>query len=281
MGMNYLAKPILAFACVSTLVSSHAMAAGIDHLRPHRAVYDLSLQKASDRSGITGMQGRIVYEMTGSKCEGFAVRFRFMTNIQTPRKNFTNDQRTTSFESGDGSTFSFVQQSYLNGQLEQDLRGEAKRDTTGTHIAITKPDQEQVELGESVFMTQHIGMLIDAAKKQQTILTARVYDASDDGNELMDTTAIIGKLKAVLPTIKGEPSDITSLFKGKAAWPVSVSYFSHANMAGGGEKLPIYSVSFLMHESGVSRELKMQYADYSLRGDLKNLEYLKVDKCEQ
>jgi hypothetical protein len=31
-------------------------------LQAHRAVYDLTLNKASDRSGITGISGRMVYE---------------------------------------------------------------------------------------------------------------------------------------------------------------------------------------------------------------------------
>jgi hypothetical protein len=35
-------------------------------LAPHRAVYDVALKDASDRSGITGMNGRIVYEFQGS-----------------------------------------------------------------------------------------------------------------------------------------------------------------------------------------------------------------------
>ncbi len=280
MAKNFLKISMIAFSGLTVMGSSLAQAAGIDNLRPHRAVYDLRLKKASDRSGITGMNGRIVYEMTGSKCEGFAVRFRFMTNVQTPRKTFTNDQRTTSFESGDGSLFTFVQQSYLNGQLEQDLRGKANRDKNALNIELTKPNEEKIELGSAIFMTQHIGMLIDAAKDKQTIVTARLYDASENGNELVDTTAIIGKQKLEVTSVEGEPDAVSTLFKGEVVWPISVSYFNSSNLKGGGEKLPLYQVSFLMHESGVSRELKMQYEDYALRGDLTKIEYLKADVCE-
>ena len=45
-------------------------------LMQHRAVYDLVLARASERSGITGIDGRMVYELRGSACEGYAVRFR-------------------------------------------------------------------------------------------------------------------------------------------------------------------------------------------------------------
>ena len=56
----------MACAALFAMVTQGAAAAGVaglDGLLPHRAVYDLSLIKASDRSGITGMNGRIVYEV--------------------------------------------------------------------------------------------------------------------------------------------------------------------------------------------------------------------------
>jgi len=276
---NNLKILLIASAASTCLSVPLAAAAGIDSLRPHRAVYDLSLKEASDRSGITGMSGRIVYEMTGSKCEGFAVRFRYFTQVQTPRKSFTNDQRTTSYESGDGKLFTFVNQSYLNGQLEQELRGRAERDGDKTKIALTKPEEQSVDLGSSIFMTQHIAKLIDAAKEQQTILTARVFDASDDGDELVDTTAIIGKLRKDDMAIDGESKEVSTQFAGEKAWPVSVSYFSTSENEAKSEKMPVYQVSFIMHESGISRGLKMQYQDYQLKGDLKEIEYLKVEPC--
>ncbi len=272
---------VLQFSAAAGASLALAAGVGVDALRPHRAVYDLALDKASERSGITGMDGRIVYEMTGSSCEGYSVRFRFLTNVQTPRKSFTNDQRTTSFESGDGKNFQFVSQSYLNGQLEQEVRGNANRAADKTKVTLKMPEELEVDLAPSVFMTQHIGMLIDAARKQQTIVTATVYDASDMGDELVETTAIIGKRKDSVADIEGEPESVSKKFGDQAGWKVSVSYFSTSKITEGeGEKTPIYQVSFLMHESGVSRDLKMQYADYSLRGGLKEIEYLKATPCK-
>ena len=273
---------ISAVTCFATamVVTSPAYASGLDGLLPHRAVYDLSLRDASDRSGITGMSGRIVYEMTGSKCDGYSVRFRFFTQVQTPRKSFTNDQRTTSFESADGKQFSFVNQSYLNGQLEQELRGKAEKNGDGTTVVITKPEGAEYKLNASIFMTEHVAKLIEAAKKAETFVTASVYDASGDGDELVDTTGIIGKKRPEVLEVKGEPSSVSNQFKGQPAWPVSVSYFSTSFLQERGEKLPVYQVSFLMHENGVSRDLKLQYDDYSLKGDLKEIEFLKVEDCK-
>ena len=72
-------------------------------LTPHRAVYDLSLNDASDRSGITGVAGRMVYEFEGSRCDGYTVKFRFVTQIDTTEMSRLTDQQTTTYEDGEGS----------------------------------------------------------------------------------------------------------------------------------------------------------------------------------
>lgn len=271
----------VAFVCALAVPDfSLAEAAGEDKLRPHRAVYDLKLIDSSERSGIRGMAGRIVYESAGSKCEGYSTRFRFLTDVRTARKNFTNDQRTTSYESGDGKTFNFITQSYLNGQLEQDLRGEAEQTATATEVKLIKPDEREISLDPAVFMTGHIIKIIEAARRGETFLTAKVFDGSEGGDQLVDTTAVIGKPRDEAIAIEGEEADISQQFRGEKAWPVSVSYFSTEGTPQAGEKLPVYQVSFLLHESGVSRDLTMRYEDYSLKADLNQIEYLESKPCE-
>ncbi|TKB28715.1 MAG: DUF1849 family protein, partial [Mesorhizobium sp.] len=74
----------LAFnAVLLTAASWAAPAFAVPALQAHRAVYDISLDKASDRSGITGITGRMVYEFNGSPCEGYTVKFRLVTQIVT------------------------------------------------------------------------------------------------------------------------------------------------------------------------------------------------------
>src|SRR5262245_7878934 len=92
----------LAFAGISASAALPAFAAA--PLVSHRAVYDLALDKASDRSGITGLQGRMVYEFNGSPCEGYTVNFRFVTRIDTDGNSRLTDQQTTTFEDAGGKT---------------------------------------------------------------------------------------------------------------------------------------------------------------------------------
>jgi len=259
-----------------------ASAAGVAQgVLPHLAVYDLSLKKASDRSGIRSMRGRIVYELTGSACEGFAARYRFSTKVQIGGKELLNDQRSTTFESADGKSFNFVSQYYLNGQKEQDMRGSAERNADGIKVTLKKPDEREVQLNTAIFMNQHLVKIIENAKAGETILTAKVFDGSEDGDSLVDTTTIIGKKKDALASLKGEPAEVTSKFTDQSVWPVSVSYYNDSVVEGGGERLPNYQVSFLLHETGVTRNLTMQYEDYSMNGTLKQIDYLPKQACAE
>ncbi|TIV06286.1 MAG: DUF1849 family protein, partial [Mesorhizobium sp.] len=115
----------LAFhAVLLPAVFSMAPAFAVPALQAHRAVYDLSLDKASDRSGITGISGRMVYEFNGSPCEGYTVKFRFVTQIAT-NDNATKltDQQTTTFEDAEGKTFSFVTKSFVDQNLDKEVKG--------------------------------------------------------------------------------------------------------------------------------------------------------------
>src|SRR5690242_18978790 len=100
----------IAAACHSAALTMTA-AFAVPALQAHRAVYDLTLSKASDRSGITGITGRMVYEFNGSACEGYTVNFRFVTQIVTNDNTRLTDQQTTTFEDAEGKTFSFVTKS--------------------------------------------------------------------------------------------------------------------------------------------------------------------------
>ena len=264
------------------LISGPAYSASVAHgFLPHRAVYDLSLKEASDRSGIRSMRGRIVYELTGSVCEGFAARYRFSTKVHIGGKELLNDQRSTTFESADGKRFDFISQYYLNGQKEQDLRGSATRGDAGVKVNITKPDEREVDLEDAIFMNQHLVKIIENAQAGETFLTAKVFDGSEEGDQLVDTTSIIGKMKPPLRDVEGEPETVTKMLSEKSAWPVSVSYYTDSVIEGGGERLPSYQVSFLLHEDGVTRNLTMRYEDYSMKGILKNIEYLPATPCSE
>ncbi|MFX7739643.1 DUF1849 family protein, partial [Acinetobacter baumannii] len=66
---------------------------------PHRAVYDVSLARSAPGSGTSDMNGRLVYELRGSACEGYTQDMRFVTtSSSSDGSEQVNDIRSTSFE---------------------------------------------------------------------------------------------------------------------------------------------------------------------------------------
>lgn len=273
-------KTISLGCSAAVLLFSTAHAAALSDLRSHRAVYDVKMIESSDRSGIDAMNGRIVYEISGSVCDGFAVRFRFLTDVQAGRRSLTNDQRATVYESADGNSFEFVSQGYLNGQKETEVKGSAARTASGLEVSLEEPEEKVLELDDAIFQTHHTAALIDAARAGQTVLEAKVFDGSDNGDTLNKTTSFIGRERLEPEAQPGEPEEIVEMLASKMVWPVSVSYFPDDEEGQTGERLPTFQTSFLMLEDGVSRNLIMRFDDYELSGALIDLEYLPETLCE-
>ena len=89
-----------AFLCGTslTLGGFPAWSQGMAGLVPHRAVYNLELKDSSERSGINNMFGRMVYEFSGSECDGYRVNFRFVTQVDTNGEKKVTDQQSSTFE---------------------------------------------------------------------------------------------------------------------------------------------------------------------------------------
>lgn len=236
-------------------------------LQAHRAVYDLTLNKASDRSGITGISGRMVYEFNGSACEGYTVKFRFVTQIVTNDNTRLTDQQTTTFEDAEGKTFSFVTKSFVDQNLDKEVKGIATKDAKGLKVDIDKPEKNSLELAATQFPTQHLVELIGKAEKGENFYQTNLFDGSEDANKVMTTTVVVGKKTEADKTDPEAPA-LAKLATDKY-WPVDIAYFDDS--AQNGEEVPEYRISFKLHENGITRDLTMDYGDFSMTGKLVNL----------
>ncbi|MBZ9768947.1 MULTISPECIES: cell envelope integrity EipB family protein [unclassified Mesorhizobium] len=256
----------LAAACFSAMLPM-APALAVPALQAHRAVYDLTLNKASDRSGITGITGRMVYEFNGSACEGYTVKFRFVTQIATADGTKLTDQQTTTFEDAEGKTFSFVTKSFTDQNLDKEVKGIATREQKGLKVEIDKPEKNSLELAATQFPTQHLVELIGKAEKGENFYQTNLFDGSEDANKVMTTTVIVGKKTDVQKSDPEAPA-LAKLATDKY-WPVDIAYFDDTDNKG--EEVPEYRISFKLHENGITRDLVMDYGEFSMTGKLVNL----------
>ncbi len=248
-------------------------------LTPHRAVYEMTLDDARSASGITGIDGRMVFEFTGSHCDGYTLNMRMVTQM-TDTQGQTNltDLRSSSWEQGNGEKFRFQSAQYLNDKLGDVTMGRAVRNVpdTAIQVRLSQPSRAELNLsGQVLFPTQHSLALIAAAEEGRRLLQAQIYDGSEKGKRVYDTTAFIGK--PVGPgTEKLEPAAKNKGLAELVSWPVSIGYFESK----GGDLTPSYQIDFRLYANGVSRELLIDYGDFSIHGTLTSLEYLKDEDCK-
>jgi hypothetical protein len=245
-------------------------------LAPHRAVYDVALKDSSDRSGITGMNGRIVYEFLGSVCDGYTTNFRFVTRIRSASGNRLTDQQTTTFEDGAGEKLRFVNKSFVDEKLDREVSGMAVREEDQIVVTLRKPENQEVVLEPALFPSAHMLDLIDRARNGETFYETRIFDGSEDGDKALTTTVVIGREK----TEQDGDSQAAAVLSDEPYRNIAISYFDEQAEDHAGESLPEYQIAFKLYENGVTRDLLMDYGDFSLTANLTRLDMLPRQSCE-
>jgi EipB-like len=241
----------------------------------HQALYDLSLVKSRGSSSISSAKGRILYNFSGSACDGYTSEFRQVSEMESGEDKLTlSDLRSSSWEDASGKSYRFKIDARMNETDSSPVDGVAER--TGDHITVKlkQPEEKTFTLGgDTVFPTQQIQRIIEAAKAGKSLLELTVYDGSDNGEKVYNTLAVIGQpIPGDHAPAEPDPVTTSDAMKSMTRWPVTVSYFDHDAKPTDGEQTPVYSMSFELYENGVSRALVLDYNDFVIAGSLGKFE---------
>ena len=248
---------------------------------PHRAVYEIALANSAPGSGVADMSGRMVYELSGSACEGYTQNMRFVTRMTNQEGTETiNDMRTSSWEELAGHRLRFSSSQYQDNAIAEASQGDAARDVTaaGTRVDLVKPQKKSVKLPADIyFPMQHAATLIQSARSGQKILAANLYDGSEKGDKYYATTAMIGKKYAAGPLSALSGIKDGARLASLDSWPMAISYFELGKDKQ--DSLPAYELAFRYFENGVTSDLKIDYGDFAIKGDIKELTLLEPTSC--
>ena len=236
------------------------------NLAPHIAIYDLKLTSSRGKRSLEGVRGRIVYDFSGSACDGYALNFRQVTEL----------------DSGEGKSFRFASENYMDDQKISQVDGQADRAKSDVAVKLNKPESKNFDAGVVVFPTEHMRLLIEAAHAGKSLLEVAVYDGSEQGEKIYQSLSVIGR--RIEPDRKPEDAAADKdALAGLARWPVTISYFDKVATPSDdqpGEQIPIYAISFEMYENGISRALKLDYGDFVIDGVMSSLEIKPVKACK-
>ena len=275
--------PMLAMAlAVGMGLAGQAEAAGEGIvMAPHRAIYEMTLANSKGGSSVTQVSGRMVYELTGSACEGYTQNMRFVTRMESQNGSSTlTDLRSSSWEEGKGQRFRFSSTQLRDEKATEVTAGDAARTPTADiKVELTRPAKRDLSVPRGAyFPVQHSIALIEAAKAGRTSFRADLYDGSEKGEKVYDTVSAIGKQTRVRPARKLAGKN-TERMDNLASWPVSIAYYEPKS--DNKDALPVYELSFQFLENGVSRNLLIDYGDFAIQGDLKEIDFLEPSKCEK
>jgi hypothetical protein len=271
----------LGVLALGAITCGQAEAAGA--FLPHQALYELNLVKSRGSNSINSARGRILYNFSGSSCEGYTSEFRQVSELDIGEGKVTlSDLRSNSWEDGAGKTYRFKIDARMNDAESSPVDGIAER--TGDHITVKlkQPEAKTFTLdGATVFPTEQIQHIIAAAKEGKSVLELMVYDGSDNGQKVYNTLSVIGQpIPPAKSTASPDPSTTSEQMKSMTRWPVTVSYYDHEIQKKEGEQTPVYAMSFELFENGVSRALVLDYNDFVISGALGKFDVRDAKPCK-
>jgi hypothetical protein len=251
--------------------------AGAIALAPHRAIYELKL--AQTRGKLAAARGLIVYDFSGSACDGYTLQFRQVTELDNGEgKVAVSDLRSTTWEDGAAKTYRFVFQNFLNENLIDSVDGNAERRPNSVRVSLKKPTEKRVDVTVPlVFPTEQMRRILVAAREGQSVLELAVFDGSETGEKLYNTLTVIGREIAPNGRRSDDAASSETALDGLTRWPVTISYFDRSKT--GGEQTPAYSITFELYENGISRSLSLDYGDFVVSGTMTKLELGQSKPC--
>ncbi len=246
-------------------------------LAPHRAFYELHLNKLDEGSGIAAAEGALAVDWSRS-CEGWTVDQRLALDVE---ENSGERSRTeivfSSFESLDGLTYSFISKTTRNGRVTHEYRGEANREQIGgaatAHYTVPEGASRELPAG-TVFPMEHLRLVLNAAARGENRLFRSYFDGPRPAESPFGSNALI--LGGPLGGDEGAGSGLGPITE-HPWWPVRIAFFPSSNL----EAEPDFELAANLQDNGVVRRYLFDYGAFQMAGDLARIEAGQVPICSQ
>lgn len=254
---------IIGFAAALFLMPFQYAFAAVD-LVPHRALYKMTLVEASSRSGITGAQGAMMYRFEDA-CDAWTSETKVLLRmVYNEGEEVETTWSFTSWEAKNGLSYRFNVRQDRNGDSIEVLEGAVQRETPeGAAVALfSNPKDTKIVLPKgTLFPTQHLAGLLEAAQKNKLTVSKVVFDGASLENPYQ-INALITK-----------PSAQES--KTKSARHIRMAFFPiHVK-----NEEPDFELGITYRPDGVAEFIRQDFAGFSLDLEANSIEVLKKPDC--
>ena len=241
----------------------------LEKMTPHRALYDIRLIESHNTAQIVNISGQMYFEWNKT-CDAWTTDHRFSLLYEyadSPAMLVTSDFST--WEGHDGRTFVFSTRRSRNGELYEDIRGQAvlNEDGSGGQATYSMPEELTMDLpAGTLFPMMHTFMLSEKMDRMPSpFLNAVVFDGSDAEGPV-EINAFLGK--NVTPVIPESDLIEKDLLSGPAR-KLHMAFFPLVNAF---EAASDYEMESVFYQNSVIGDMRISYDEFSIAQDLVAIE---------
>lgn len=254
----------VAILAVAPVLSFATPVEGAGDMVAHRAAYRLTLDRARDNAGVQQAEGAMLFEVQDA-CEAWATRQRFTLVVRDRDGNAietTSDYST--LEAKDGRSLRFSLTQITEGAVTSRVSGEATMGDGGGRVVFADPSPNEITLpAGTLFPMVHTIRALAAARAGQRLLLAPLLDGTTADGPQDTTTVVLGGWAG--------PAENTRFpaLSALASARMRIAFFESGQQ--GGASTPGYEVSLRYWANGVADELKMDFGEFVVDGQMLEL----------
>ena len=287
----------LTFAAVLSVLStvpsyagSHSITSS-ESLKPHRAIYRMSLGYAKEAASLEAADGHMYYSFEAT-CEGWETETRVNMDMVYAGDAHSIDVNTEwtfqSVESYDGKQFRFNVEHTRDGRPLDGFDGNAvaNGDAYFADEELTKPLTHG-----TLFPSMHLSHTLAAVRRGDKTFFTDVFDgASRDnpyqvnvfslGEVLGDGRVGVGPLSALHDVARrGFVQAAAARLPKTPVWRLRMAFFPRTQAIAGGEVLPEFEIEADYRDDGIAQRLVQDFGDFSLNLNAVTFEALPRPDC--
>jgi hypothetical protein len=247
-----------------TNATSQVAAHSVD-LLPHRATYEITLDKSYYDEDISDAKGQMSIQLA-KVGDGWAIEQKCTLHIYY--KDGSAEQVITTlatYESLDGLKYSFNARTLREDQ-EETISGEAILASKGGAGIVTyqQPDELTVQLPVgTIFPTQHLIYMLQAAMKGQKVVSNIVFDGSSETYEPVLVDTFLGESQDPKLALTNK-----NLLETKKVWLMRMAVYAEDSKGPEAD----YEIKQHVLDRGIIRDMTLDYGTFKVKAVLNQVD---------
>lgn len=263
-------RPGVSFLLAALAITPAPRVAAAADLQPHEALYRLTLDRAQGDSDVVSATGMMFYRFT-RVCDGWTVENRtFLRLFYADDTEADTVWSFASWEAANGRTFRFHTRYDQDGNTLEKLSGVAERHRRGGVARFADPATEIALPAGTLFPTEHLRRLLDAAEAGRHRLGVEVFDGASLDNPYL-VNAWFGPLSTEAQTALAAGLHLPD----QPAWWTRIAF----HPAGSTDAEPEFEMSAQYRADGIADHIVQQFPTFSLDVRIMRLALLPQPDC--